>query len=437
MSIKKLLVIAAVFMAAVIHLSACGSGEAENSIPSAEDTKTISPSDDPDISPESSQEISVESVPEPSKEASVESVPEPSKEASLESVPEPSKEAYVESVPEPSKETSEDSIPEPSPEISEQSKAEASKEASENVMEEASEPPFIDVTDVKMNAENVTLAVGKKFRLYCTFSPGNATDPKYLWHIEGTSKIDLQPDGTVTGKAVGTATVTAETYNGLKAVCTFTVTEPPPQPEITGEEVSPEWFNDAVFVGDSVTNSLNYFADDGALGDAEFIPSVGIGYHTALWDIDAKNNLHPVYYGKKMLMEDAIKASGKNKLFVMLGMNDFSWSIDSTEQCMRAFIQRVEQKCPGIKIYIQSVTPLISSMHRSDALNNTNIAIFNERIKAFCLEQGYVYLDVASAVDDGNGNLRDELCYDPDYMGLHLNKTGCGIWIDYLKTHVR
>lgn len=463
---KKTLIFCASLLVSVLLLSSCnGNNEntgTESILPESSDTVIIKPESDPEVSedeisfemslssvPEASEEIQESSVPEPSEEVSEASVSEESAEVSESSVPEPSEEVSESSVPEPSsevsensaaeqsKETSENSITEQSGSVSEQSASESSKEASKPPKEESSEPPIIDVTGVRMNAENVTLSVGKKFRLYCTFSPNNATKTDYLWHIAGTNIIDLQPNGTVTGKAVGTATVTAETYNGHKAVCTFTVTEAPPSPEITGEEVPVEWFDDAVFVGDSVTNALYNFSDEGALGDAEFIPSVGIGYHSALWDINAKNNLHPTYYGKKMLMEDAIKASGKSKLFVMMGMNDFSWSIDSTEQCMKEFLQRVEQKCPGIKIYVQSVTPLIASMKRKDALNNTNIAIFNERIKNYCLEQGYVYVDVASAVSDENGNLRDELCYDPKYMGLHPNKAGCRIWIDYLKTHVQ
>ncbi len=413
---RKIISIAALLTVSSLTLSACGENSSSNeksSIPvTVSETETVVPD-------ESTEESFL--VPEVS-EPSVEEISEPVSEPSVEEISEP---------------VSEPSVEEKSEPVSKPSVQETSKTSSRPSKEESSETDFIDVTGIKMNAENVTLAVGKKFRLFCTITPDNATDPKYLWHIAGTDIIDLQPNGTVTGKAVGTATVTAETYNGLKYVTTFTVTEAPPPPEITGIEVSADWFDDAVFVGDSVTNALYNFADESWLGDAEFIPSVGIGYHTALWDIDADKNLHPTYYGKKMLMEDAIAASGKNKLFVMMGMNDFSWSIDSTEQAMREFIQRVEQKCPGIKIYIQSVTPLISSIRRNDDLNNTNIALLNDRIKNFCLEQGYVYVDVASAVEDGNGNLRDELCYDPNYMGLHPNKAGCRIWIDYLKTHVQ
>ena len=323
------------------------------------------------------------------------------------------------------------------------SKAEASKEEvskAETSQAETSRQEisaaFFDVTGVTVSAKEITIPLGGTYRIYCTFAPENATNPKYLWHIEGTNIIDFAPDGTITAKEIGTATVTAKTYNNLTDTCTITVTEPPPPPVITGETVSAHWFDDAVFIGDSVTNTLSFYADNGCLGDAEFIPAVGIGYHSALWDLNASGNVHPVYNGQKMLMEDAVKLSGKKKVFIMLGMNDFAWSIDSIDYSMRTLVDRILQKCPDAQIYLQSVTPMISSMHRDDALNNANIALFNQRIKQFCTERGYHYLDISSAVEDGSGNLRYEYCFDPDYMGLHMNNAGCEQWVNYLKTHV-
>ena len=80
---------------------------------------------------------------------------------------------------------------------------------------------------------------------------------------------------------------------------------------------------------------------------------------------------------------------------------------------------------------------MIASKHREDFLNNTNIASYNEQAKAICERRGFVFLDIASVVEDGNGNLRDDLCSDPDGLGHHMNSEGMELWVDYLYTHVK
>ena len=69
-------------------------------------------------------------------------------------------------------------------------------------------------------------------------------------------------------------------------------------------------------------------------------------------------------------------------------------------------------------------------------LNNANVAKFNEKAKKVCAERGFVFVDVASAVSDGHGNLEYENCGDPDYMGLHFSYAGCKKWVEYLYSHV-
>ena len=68
-----------------------------------------------------------------------------------------------------------------------------------------------------------------------------------------------------------------------------------------------------------------------------------------------------------------------------------------------------------------------------ETFNNTLVKEFNGLLKAYCDENGYKFLDVFSALADDKGNLPDNLCSDPDNMGLHFNDTSCQMWVDYLK----
>ena len=90
---------------------------------------------------------------------------------------------------------------------------------------------------------------------------------------------------------------------------------------------------------------------------------------------------------------------------------------------------------PDAVIYVQSVTPMLSYKQLSD-LNNTTIAAFDQAIQPICQERGYIYLDVASAVNDGYGNLMEAYCSDATAMGLHFSDAGCEAWVNYLKSHV-
>lgn len=200
--------------------------------------------------------------------------------------------------------------------------------------------------------------------------------------------------------------------------------------------VEAEWFDDAVFIGDSVTLKLSYYADNGSLGKAEFLCQGSLGYGNALWDLNAKGNVHPSYEGKKYTVDEGAKMLGAKKIFIMFGMNDIGlYGVDDSVENMEKLTDRVAKKNPDAKIYIQSVTPMLDKKQLSD-LNNKSIDSFNDKIKAVCEKKGYAYLDVASVMKDEKGNLKSEYCSDPESMGMHFSDEGCAQWVDYLKKSV-
>ena len=209
-----------------------------------------------------------------------------------------------------------------------------------------------------------------------------------------------------------------------------------PTPVISGETVDASWFDDAVFVGDSVTLKLSYYADYGSLGNADFLCAGSLGYNNAQWGYDHPDNVHPVYNGIKYTVEDGVAMLQPKKIFVMLGMNDIGlYGVDGAVEGMKSLTAKIQQRCPDAVIYVQSVTPMLSYKQLSD-LNNTTIDAFDQAIQPICQERGYIYLDVASAVNDGYGNLMEAYCSDATAMGLHFSDAGCEAWVNYLKSHV-
>ena len=209
-----------------------------------------------------------------------------------------------------------------------------------------------------------------------------------------------------------------------------------PTPVISGETVDASWFDDAVFVGDSVTLKLSYYADYGSLGNADFLCAGSLGYNNAQWGYDHPDNVHPVYNGIKYTVEDGVAMLQPKKIFIMLGMNDIGlYGVDGAVEGMKSLTAKIQQRCPDAVIYVQSVTPMLSYKQLSD-LNNTTIDAFDQAIQPICQERGYIYLDVASAVNDGYGNLMEAYCSDATAMGLHFSDAGCEAWVNYLKSHV-
>ena len=80
----------------------------------------------------------------------------------------------------------------------------------------------ISATGIKLNSSAITIKVGSSYRLTATVSPSNVTDNTVTWSSSNTN-IATVTGGTVTGKKIGKATITAKTHNGIAATATVTV----------------------------------------------------------------------------------------------------------------------------------------------------------------------------------------------------------------------
>lgn len=200
------------------------------------------------------------------------------------------------------------------------------------------------------------------------------------------------------------------------------------------------YFNNSVFVGDSISLKLQTYVESvretepDFLGNAQFLTNQGLGVGNALWQI-SDDSRHPTYNGTVMTVEDAIAAmDGITRVYLMLGMNDIQfYDVEEFLNNYRTLIYLIRSKTPGVDICIQSITPGIAG--RTNEPSNTDIFRYDLALAQFCAEYGYTYLDVASELRDSSGNLPETLCSDATNMGLHFNDSAIEIWIRYLRTH--
>lgn len=78
-------------------------------------------------------------------------------------------------------------------------------------------------TKITLNTSSTTVAIGDYVDLSATISPSNATDKTVTWYSSNSSVARVDNYGRVTGVASGSATITAESSNGLTANCSITV----------------------------------------------------------------------------------------------------------------------------------------------------------------------------------------------------------------------
>ncbi len=207
-------------------------------------------------------------------------------------------------------------------------------------------------------------------------------------------------------------------------------------------KVDDSYFDDAVFIGDSVSLKLERYttqqrsANPNFFGKAQFLTAGSMGSGNAL-EAPSSESIHPLYNGQKMALADSVKACGAKKVYIMLGMNDMAiYGVDGAVENMETLIEGILEKTPDAKIYVESATPLVASKNIADhKLNNTNLNAYNQKLSALCQEKGWYFVNVWSTVDDGTGNLKVSYCSDPDDMGIHFTDAGCEAWIDYLYTH--
>ena len=293
----------------------------------------------------------------------------------------------------------------------------------------------------------VLISEGEKWILY----DGAADYADIQWTSEDDSVATFE-NGIVTAVGPGQTTVHAD-YNGERCSCVVVCNlrffgevsvEPTDADDYGGPygqderdpvmappqiaRVDSAFFDDAVFVGDSVTLKLSYYAvSSGKLGNAQFLTRGSYSVAHAVED-----TMLLTYQGKDMSVEDAIAATGATKVFLMLGMNDIGlYGIDTTIENWGKLIDRIRDGCPGVTIYIQSMTPIWTGGEKGD-LNNTNMDLYNEKLEAFADSNNVDFIDVAPYMKDSTGGIATRYCSD-EYV--HVTDLGAAAWIRVLKAY--
>lgn len=193
------------------------------------------------------------------------------------------------------------------------------------------------------------------------------------------------------------------------------------------ERVSSSYFDDAMFVGDSITNGILSYQ---IMQNTTVISHTGINPDTI-----RTKKVFRSSSGELVTILDAMKSNiDKKKIYIMLGSNGFAWiGEDQFIEYYEDFLRSVIAQHPDAIIYIQSILPVTKAKSDSDAAYaNSKIDRYNADIIALAKKLGVHYLNVAEAFKDENGALPNEASPND---GMHFSSKYYQIWFDYLKTH--
>ena len=203
---------------------------------------------------------------------------------------------------------------------------------------------------------------------------------------------------------------------------------------LTDEELA-QYYKDSVFVGDSIMVGFrNYCMKKEEESFVKGIQFLAVGSYSAFNAAKPVkgDNVHPLYKGKKYQLWDAIPLMNTKRVFILLGMNDISiLGLEGARDQYKEVIDKIVEACPDVEIHILSTTYTLKGKG-GGKLNNENLAKYNELLQEMAEENGWGYMDIATPISDGKGNLAAEYCSD-DFV--HLSSAAYDIWETELREY--
>ncbi len=208
-------------------------------------------------------------------------------------------------------------------------------------------------------------------------------------------------------------------------------------PETSGEEssggtqsteagnwktVTDDYFADAAFVGNSLTEGLFFYTDIGDIADGY--------YSTGLNVLNAQTD---AFVDGVYTLNDVLLANSYRKVYVMMGIQVGGWPmIDPFIGAFAKLPRQLPHACPNAIIYVQSILPVSAARSaQGDSINNPNILSFNAEIQKMAERNGWTYLNVWDAIANEDGVLDADATPD----GIHFGTVYMEDWLDYLRTH--
>lgn len=173
---------------------------------------------------------------------------------------------------------------------------------------------------------------------------------------------------------------------------------------------------DALFIGDSRTVGIMEYA---GIEGADFFCNVGMSVYNVF------NERISVPGVGKVTLEELLSNKEYGKVYIMLGLNEIGYNLNSIVNKYGELLEYVESTQPDAKIFIQANLHVAKKRSdTSDYENNPAINRLNKELIKFSDGIKIYYIDVNPIFDDESGSLAADKTSD----NVHLYAKYYAIW---------
>ena len=192
------------------------------------------------------------------------------------------------------------------------------------------------------------------------------------------------------------------------------------------------YFEDAVFVGDSLTEGLREYASiENAIANiATFVSAKNQTPKSFLEGVI----IFPDGYRPTQNGVEAIVSENPGKVYITLGTNALTFmNRDQLMYYYEQLLTTLQDQLPDTIFYVCSITPTtVQEASRRNVFTYDNIYAANNLIAQLASQKGMHYINLHEILAGEDGYLNPEYAYSD---GIHLRPDAYSIWIQYLMSH--
>lgn len=201
------------------------------------------------------------------------------------------------------------------------------------------------------------------------------------------------------------------------------------KPVPVSKKVDRHYFDDAVFLGDSLTYGM---ISNSPINKRNVISCKGATIEDMMEKIKLSGREEEGYVDAL----SKVKRLNPNKIYIMMGTNGFAWM--TKEKIIFDYSRLIDvivRDNPQAKIYVQSILPVSKNKENSDKrYSNSKINQINYLLMNLAGNKKIYYIDINSLLKNEDGYLSYKYTNKSD--GIHVNSDAYKLWFDYLCEHI-
>ena len=200
------------------------------------------------------------------------------------------------------------------------------------------------------------------------------------------------------------------------------------------------FYDDAVFVGDSVTRQLEIFVrrqrtrQPGYLGKAQFLAEQNYMLYRASRNNVASKDANYKYKGSTKPLCRILGEMRPKRALILLGLNDYiPTKIPKGLAYAKRIVALTKKYAPDTQVIFLSLTPVTKAFGGKKDYQPLWDE-YNQALEKQCRAQGVPFIDIATPLKDKTGHL--DAAYTNDKK-CHLSAKGLKRWVDVLLSYAQ